>query len=214
MIRVLIVDDHILFQEGIASLLNKQSDMTVVGGAGSVKEAVVQSCLLQPDVVLMDFTLPDGTGLDATKAILSQRPSTKIVFLTVHTEDEHLIQAIRHGAKGYLLKNTPVTELLAYLRGLERGEAALPPTSVSRILDELAHQLPANVEPEPEIMGQLTARQLDVLRALKNGATNKQIAQNLVISEQTVKNHISHILTSLNLHSRHEAASFARRHNL
>jgi DNA-binding NarL/FixJ family response regulator len=214
MMRILVVDDHILFQAGIASLLNKQPDLTVVGGATSVKEAVAKACLLQPDVVLMDFTLSDGTGLEATKAILAERPSTKIVFLTMHEEDERLIQAMRYGAKGYLLKNTPVAQLLAYLRGLEHGEAALPLAFVSRILEEFAQQTPAYNGPEPEILGQLTSRQLDVLRQLKSGASNKQIATNLVISEQTVKNHISHILTVLNLHSRHEAASFARRYDL
>jgi DNA-binding NarL/FixJ family response regulator len=213
MMRVLVVDDHILFQEGIASLINKQPDLTVVGGAGSVKEAIAQSCLLKPDVVLMDFTLPDGTGLEATRAILAERPFTKIVFLTVHEDDERLFQAIRCGAKGYLLKNTPVTQLLDYLRGLAQGEAALPPSAVSRILEEFANSS-NHVESEPEILGKLTTRQLEVLHELKHGATNKEIAENLVISEQTVKNHISHILAVLNFHSRHEAASFARRYNL
>lgn len=211
MIRVLIVDDHILFQEGIASLIGKQPDFVVVGGAASVEEAIAESSRLQPDLVLMDFTLPDGTGLEATMAILAERPCTKIVFLTIHEEDERLFQAIRCGAKGYLHKNTPVTQLLAYLRGLEQGEAALSASSVARILEEFA-QSPAREE--PAVVSQLTTRQLDVLRELKNGATNKQIADTLVISEQTVKNHISHILNVLNLHSRYEAASFARRYNL
>ena len=213
--RVLVVDDHVLFQEGISSLLNKQPDLTVVGGAGSVKEAISKSLCLQPDVVLMDFSLPDGTGLEATQAILEKRPSTKIVFLTIHEEDERLFQAIRCGARGYLLKNTPVTQLLAYLRGLEQGEVALTSSSISRILEEFA-QLPIHEvsEPEPEIVSQLTARQLVVLRQLKSGATNKEIANSLFISEQTVKNHISHILSILKLNSRHEAASFARRYNL
>ena len=112
MMRILVVDDHILFREGITSLLNKQSDITVVGGASSAEEAITQARLLHPDVVLMDFNLSNGTGLDATRAILAEAPSTKIIFLTVHEEDERLFQAISHGAKGYLLKNTPITELL------------------------------------------------------------------------------------------------------
>ncbi|MBK8988310.1 MAG: response regulator transcription factor [Chloroflexi bacterium] len=213
MMRVLVVDDHILFQEGIASLLNKQPDLTVVGGAGSVKEAITKSLCLQPDVVLMDFSLPDGTGLEATQAILAQRPSTKIVFLTIHEDDERLFQAIRCGARGYLLKNTPVDQLLAYLRGLGNDEVALSPASISRILEEFA-QSPVHEASEPEIAAQLTARQIEVLRELRRGATNREIANNLFISEQTVKNHISHILSTLKLNSRYEAASFARRYNL
>ena len=213
MTRILVVDDHILFQEGIASLIDRHPDFSVVGGADSVNEALTQTRRLQPDIVLMDFSLPDGTGLEATKAILAEQPEIKIVFLTVHDEDERLFQAIRCGAKGYLLKNTPIYQLLAYLQGLEQGEVALPPSSVARLLEEFAQSIPP-AEPEPEIIGRLTARQLEVLRELRDGASNKEIATRLVISEQTVKNHVSQILSVLNLHSRYEAASFARRHRI
>jgi len=209
--RILVVDDHILFQESLASLIDKQPDFTVVGGASSVQEAVAKTRLLQPDIVLMDFTLPDGTGVDATKAILTEWPSVRIIFLTMHEENNLLFEAIRSGAQGYLTKNTPAIELLTYLRRLEQDVAAIPPEFVSRILKEFAHSHDAS---EPEIIASLTHRQLEVLRELKTGASNHEIAANLVISEQTVKNHISHILTKLNLRSRHEAASFARRHNL
>ena len=213
MMRILVVDDHLLFRQGIASLIDRWAGMTVVGDAGSVAEAVDEARRLKPDVVLMDFMLPDGTGLEATKAILAERPSTKIVFLTVHAEDERLLQAIRRGAKGYLLKNTSVTELVAYLRGVGRGEPALPPDAMARVMEAYAHA-PVGDGPEADLLEQLTARQMEVLRELKEGATNKEIASKLVISEQTVKNHVGRILRTLNVRSRHEAGRIARQFDL
>ena len=158
----------------------------------------------------MDFFLGDGSGLDATQAILAERPDTKIVFLTVHEDDDRLFEAIRYGAQGYLLKNIPAADLLAYLRGLERGEVALQPMLTSRLLKEFA-QLPARGVPDLEAISGLTARQRDVLHELLKGATNRQIAARLVISEQTVKNHVSHILAHLQLKSRHELIKLAHR---
>src|SRR5919108_1344281 len=140
--RILLVEDHILFQESLGRLLDSQSDMTVVGGATSVQEAVAKARQLKPDVILMDFTLPDGTGVDATEAILADVPSTKIIFLTIHEEDEKVFDAIRHGAVGYLPKNVTSSRLVGYLRGLERGEVAIQPEVTARILHEFA-KLPA-----------------------------------------------------------------------
>ena len=130
--RLLVVDDHILFREGLVSLIARQPDMLVLGEAGTVEEAVELSRRLRPDLVLMDFNLPDGTGLDATRIILADQPQVRIVFLTIYDEDERLFSAVRLGAKGYLLKNIPVTHLLAALRAVERGEAALSPDSRKR----------------------------------------------------------------------------------
>jgi DNA-binding NarL/FixJ family response regulator len=193
--RVLIVDDHVLFSEGLASLLNAQPDFSVVGQAGSVGEAIILARELCPDLILMDFGLPDGTGLEATQAILAERPTTMIVFLTVHEQDERLFAAIRSGAKGYLLKNVPVAKLLAHLRGLERGEAAISPTMTSHILGEFARMSPAHESSQVE-------------------ASNREIADRLCISENTVKNHVGNILAKLDLRNRREAASFARRYRL
>jgi two-component system NarL family response regulator len=210
---ILIVDDQVLFQEGLAKLIDGQPDLKVVGGAFSVRDAVEKTRLLKPDVVLMDFMLPDGTGLDATSAILAERPSTHIVFLTIHEEDDRLFEAIRYGAKGYLLKNIPISQLTAYLRGLERGEPAISPKLTAHILREFS-QTTARKEPPPDVLSHLTTRQREVLRELRNGASNRQIAHRLVLSEQTVKNHISHILEQLNLNDRYEAAEFARRYDI
>lgn len=212
MLRLLIVDDHILFLEALTSLIRQQPGFEVVGEAGSVADAVALSRLYKPDVVLMDFFLADGTGLDASAAILAELPNTKIVFLTAHEEDERLFEAIRYGAQGYLLKTTPANEMLSYLRGLERGEAAIHPVFTSRILEEFA-RLPQRKELTPTDLSKLTAREREVWGLLQNGATNRQIAARLVISEQTVKNHVSRILAKLNLCSRHEAVQWDSRNN-
>lgn len=211
--RILLVDDHILFQEGLANLIGCQPDMTVVGGASSVKEAINKASLLEPDVILMDFTLPDGTGVDAAREILAVRPSIKIIFLTVHEEDDRLFEAIRLGAEGYLLKDIPANKLIDYLRGIAQGEPAISPRLTSRILKEFAHT-PTPQELPSELAEHLTPRQREVLRALKDGASNRQIARRLVLSEQTVKNHVSRILRQLDLDNRYEAAEFARRYDI
>jgi DNA-binding NarL/FixJ family response regulator len=211
--RILLVDDHILFREGLVSLLNSQPDLEVVGQAGSVLEAINLARELQPDLVLMDFGLPDGTGLDATQVILADRSETKIVFLTVHEEDDRLFAAIRSGAKGYLLKNVPVAKLLAFLRGIERGEAAITPVLASRILEEFSRLGPPRGRERVET-GELTARELEVLKELATGASNREIADHLVIAENTVKNHMRNILAKLNLRNRREAAHFAQHQGL
>lgn len=211
--RILIVDDHVLFRDGLVSLLSAQPDFDVVGQAGSVSEAVAMARELGPDLVLMDFGLPDGTGLEATQAILADQPETSIVFLTVHEEDDRLFAAIRGGAKGYLLKNVPVARLLTYLRGVECGEAAISGAMTSRILSEFSRlEPPRNLDPLEA--GALTLREVEVLQELARGATNREIADRLIIAENTVKNHVSNILEKLNLRNRREAASFALRHGL
>lgn len=211
--RVLIVDDHVLFRDGLVSLLNAQPDFDIVGQAGGVQEAIAMAHDLKPDIVLMDFGLPDGTGLEATQTILADRPETSIVFITVHEEDERLFAAIRSGAKGYLLKNVPVAKLLAYLRGVQSGEAAITGAMASRILSEFSRLQPP-CWPERAEAGELTSREVEVLQELASGATNQEIASRLVISDNTVKNHVHNILTKLNLRNRREAINYARHHGL
>ena len=206
--RILLVDDHILFRQGIASLLDSQPDLSVVGEAASAPEAVELAHKLRPYLVLLDLGLPPGNGLDAMRAILADRPETNIVFLTVHEEDEMLFAAIRGGAKGYLLKNTPIAKLLPYLRGIELGEAAITPLLARRILDEFSRTKPSRELDDG--LGELTAREAEVLRELSTGATNGEIAERLIISERTVKNHVSHILSKLHLQNRREAVRFTR----
>jgi DNA-binding NarL/FixJ family response regulator len=212
MMRILLVDDHILVREGFESLLNSQPDFRVVGQAGSVAEAIVMARQLCPDLILMDFGLPDGTGLDATQAILAEQPEIKIVFLTIHEEDDRLFAAIRSGAKGYLLKNVSGAKLLTFLRRTEQGEPAISPDMASRILAEFSRLEPPRRERLET--DQLTLRELEVLKELASGASNREIADHLMIAENTVKSHVRNVLTKLNLRNRREATAFAHSQNL
>lgn len=209
MINILLVDDHILFREGMNSLLQGQPDITVVAQAGTAAEAVQYTVQHEPDIVLMDFTLPDGTGLDATRSILAEAPHTNIIFLTVHEEDERLFEAIRSGAKGYLLKNTPTNKLLSFLRGVQQDEAALMPHMVKRVLDEFARQTHSE-PPQDSRLLELSNREREVLRELASGASNNEIAERLSVSINTVKNHVSNILSKLRLKNRKHAADYFR----
>jgi len=208
-ITILLVDDHVLFREGLFSLLDPQPDIRVVGQAGSVSEAITLTRDLKPSLVLMDISLPDGVGPDAARAILADQPNTKIVFLTVHDDDERLFAAIRAGAMGYLIKNVRVAELLAKLRGVARGEAGLSPALARRVLEEFS-RTPAPRHIDPSEPTELTIREVEIVRELAGGATNREIARKLVISENTVRNHVRNVLGKLHLRSRYEIANYAR----
>lgn len=211
--RILVVDDQVLFREGLVGILRGHPELTVVGEASTVSEAIELARELKPDLILMDFTLPDGTGLEATEVILAERPETNIVFLTIHEQDNRLFDAIRSGAKGYLLKNVAASKLVDYLRGIERGEAAISLTMASQVLQEFYRQRRRSDAGRSEIEN-LTWREEQVFRELVTGATNQEIAERLVISENTVKVHVRNILAKLNLRNRREAASYARKYNL
>ena len=208
--RILLVDDHTLFREGLASLLQAQPDISFVGMTGSFQEAVEIASREHPDIVLTDFVLQDGTGLDVGRRILKLYPETRVVFLTVFDEDEKLFAALRIGAKGYLLKNVSVTNLLGYLRGVYRGEAALTPAMTSRVLTRFTKLSRPALPPVSRRIKGLTARELEVLREVCVGATNRAIADRLCISERTVKNHMSNIFAKLDLKNRRAAAHQAR----
>lgn len=213
MMRIIIVDDHNLFREGLAAIIQQERDIEVVGLVGSVKEAVDAVGTLKPDIVLMDFSLPDGTGAEATYQIIQQFPNCKIVFMTMSEKDEDLFAAIRSGAVGYLIKNMSPSKLVAALRSVQRGESALSRSMTLRVMEELSR----TKAPEPlndPALGRLTPREKDVLSELVAGKSNREIAESLVISENTVKYHIHSILDKLQLHDRNEAADFAREHGL
>lgn len=213
MIRTVIVDDHTLFREGLASIIQLEPDIEVSGLAGTVQEAVEIVRTLKPDLVLMDFVLPDGTGADATRMMLKEQPDCKIIFLTMSEDDENLFAAIRSGAKGYLLKNLSPSKLVTTIRSVQRGESALSRSMTLRLMEELSRTKEPD-RPGDSALAVLTRRELDVLRELTVGTTNREIANRLYISENTVKYHVHSILEKLNLPSRRAAAKFAKEHGI
>jgi len=209
--RLLIVDDHVLFREGLASIIRAEPDIEITGLAGTVRDAVEMAGRLKPDIILMDFSLPDGTGADATSQILNAHSSCGIIFLTMSEEDEDLFAAIRSGAKGYLLKDMHPSKLVTAIRSVYNGESALSRSMTLRLMKELSHTTKSdsfNVSPT------LTRRELDVLRAIATGKTNQEIGNELFLAENTVKYHVHSILEKLQLKSRRDAATYAREHGL
>lgn len=208
--KIVIVDDHVLFREGLAAIIRREPDIEIAGMAGTVQEAVETAHSVKPDIVLMDFNLPDGSGVEATRTILEEFPACKVIFLTMSEQDDDLFAAIRSGAKGYLLKNMQPIDLVAAIRSVQDGESALARGMTLRLMDELSRS-ENNARPSENT---LTLRELDVLRAIATGMSNQEIGKQLYISENTVKFHVHSLLAKLNLTDRKEAANFAREHGL
>jgi DNA-binding NarL/FixJ family response regulator len=210
-IKVLLADDHQLFREGLSGILKTQPDFSVVGEASDGVEAVVKARSLKPDLIIMDVSMPHMDGVEATRQILQERPDATIVMLTVRDEDEKLFEAIKSGAQGYLLKTIRSRDLLQLLQAAARGDAALTPQLGGRMLEEfrrLSRTQPLLAEEE---IPALTPREQDVLALVARGATDKEIADELVISIHTVKSHMRNILAKLHLCHRYEAAQYAQR---
>lgn len=209
--RVLIADDHPLFREGVARLIAEQTDMEVVGEASDGLEALVKARELQPDLILLDITMPGSDGLEATRLIKAELPETRIIILTQRDEGETLFEAIRSGAQGYLLKTLRSQQLLDGLRSVMAGGASISPVMTKHLMEELRHASPtaAGGETEP-----LTLREQEILTLIARGASNQEIADTLFLSLHTVKSHVKNILEKLNAESRHQAALYARRKGL
>ncbi len=212
---ILLVDDHPLFREGLSSLLNARPDFRVVGEAGSGPEALEQVRLLRPDMVLMDLNMPGMDGLEATVAIKRELPETKVVMLTMLGDDEKLFAAIKCGAEGYILKSTTSKEMIMQVRSALRGELALMPCLAAKIIREFAqgeHDLVSSTvsrHVSATVRDGLTLREIEVLRLAAKGVCNKEIANQLSISEHTVKAHMRHILEKLHVRTRAEASAYA-----
>ncbi len=206
--RVLLADDHPLFRDGVRSLLEARG-VEVVGEVNDGREAVEAALLLKPDVILMDITMPRLDGLEATRLIKARLPEVKIVMLTVSDEDRTVFEAIKSGAQGYLLKNLQANEFFDLLSGIERGEAPISKGLAGRILDEFARDRAERSE--QSLQEELTDRELEVLRCVSGGASNREVAAALRISENTVKFHMKNILEKLHLRSRAEVIAYAAR---
>ena len=212
--RVLLADDHELFREGLANIINAQPDFEVIGEARDGLEVFVKAQKLKPDLILMDIGMPGCDGVEATQRIKENLPEMIIVMLTVRDEDEKLFEAIKSGAQGYLLKSIRSRDLISMLRGVMRGEAAITPALWGRMLEEfrrMSHQQPKFTGDEQII---LTRREQEVLSLVAQGATDQEIADTLVISIHTVKSHMRNILSKLQIGHRYEAAQFALREGL
>lgn len=209
-IRLLVVDDHNLFRQGLIRILGDYPQLQIVGQAANGQDALALVGQLQPDVVLMDVNMPVMSGPDAVRQMQARYPGLPVVMLTVSERDEDLFDAIRAGARGYLLKNVGAAELLDALQRVHAGEAILAPSMAVRLLDEfrsMAEAAPREAAPAPA--GDLSERELDVLRLVAQGLSNKEIADALNLSEHTVKTHLANILEKLHLRSRAHAAAYA-----
>jgi NarL family two-component system response regulator LiaR len=209
-IGVLIVDDHALVRKGLLALLNVRPEVHVVGEAIDGMEAVHLASTQDPDVILMDLEMPTKDGITAIKEIREKQQESKILVLTSYTDDERVIAAIRAGANGYLLKTTTPDDLLQAIRRVHQGDLPLDPSITSTIV----RQLNRPSTPQTTRPGQLTEREMDVIKLVAKGLTNQQIATELAVSERTVSTHVSRILTKLQLENRTQAALYALRTGL
>jgi DNA-binding NarL/FixJ family response regulator len=212
-IRVVLADPHALFRRGVRLVLDDERDIEVVGECADGLEAVDRIVELVPDLVLMDVTMPGVSGIEATRRVRSLVPSVKVAILTVSESDDDLFAAVRAGATGYLLKEVSIEELPDAVRAVARGHSLISPSMASRLLGEF-NALSRRVEEQRGTAPRLSDRELEVLRLVARGLSNKDIAAELVIAENTVKNHVRNILEKLQLRSRMEAAMYAVREKL
>ena len=213
-IRVVIADDHALFRRGLHIVLSDAEDIDVVGEASDGDEAIGLCTELAPDVVLMDVRMPQTNGIEAAKAVREAVPGTKIVMLTISDEEEDLYEAIKAGASGYLLKEIPIDEVAEAIRSVHAGQSHISPSMATKLLTEFAAMARKDEERPQMPAPRLTEREMEVLTHVAQGMNNREIAKELFISENTVKNHVRNILEKLHLHSRMEAVVYAVREKL
>jgi DNA-binding NarL/FixJ family response regulator len=209
-IRVLLVDDHEVVREGLKALLNRREGMTVVGEAGTVAQSIEVAVSVKPDVVVMDLRLPDGSGIEACREIRSELPGTKVIMLTSYADQEAVMSSILGGASAYLLKQTRGSQLADAIEGVARGESLLDPAVTLRVLEEVRKSAEGKSKAaSPE--AQLTENEQKILHLIAEGKTNREIAAEIYLSDKTVKNYVSNILSKLNMKRRSEAAAYIAR---
>ncbi|WP_431967235.1 response regulator [Actinacidiphila sp. bgisy160] len=208
-IRVLLVDDQPMIRTGFRFILEAEPDLNVVGEAGDGASAVEDARALQPDVILMDIRMPRMDGVKATRTIVAAGLPTKVIILTTFDLDEHVVDALRAGASGFLVKDGPAASLIEAIRVVASGEAVIAPRVTRRLLERFARLDDGTADTTPPSLERLTGRELDVLRALTRGLSNAEIATELVVSEATVKTHVAHILEKFDLRDRVQAVILA-----
>ena len=206
-IRIFLADDHTVLREATAELLDHQTDMEVVGQAGTGEETVALVKALRPDIVVMDAAMPRMNGIEATRLIVSECPDTRVLVLSAHEDEEHVIPLLEAGATGYMPKTVSLDELIEAVRAARRGISVLPPTIASIVVHHISGD--TDYVPPP-----ITARETEVLLLVAQGLTNDQIAQRLNLSKRTIEAHLTHIYTKLNVYSRTEAVLLAQKKGL
>lgn len=213
-IRVLVADDHDIVRKGIRALLATEPDIDVVGEANDGAKAITEAARLRPDVILMDLVMPNVGGIDAIQAITAEQNTAHILVLTSFATDDMVFPAIKAGALGYLLKDSGPDELIQAIHEVHRGESSLHPTIARKLLQEIAGPAPQSNARAGDGVDPLTEREVDVLRLVAQGQSNREIGEELVISEATVRTHMSNILSKLHLASRTQAALYALREGI
>jgi DNA-binding NarL/FixJ family response regulator len=216
-IRVLLVDDQPLLRTGFKMILETEPDLEVVGEAGDGEVAVSQARVLRPDVVLMDIRMPRTDGVEATRRIVAARDGEgppRVLVLTTYDLDEYVVEALRVGASGFLLKDTPAEQLVDAVRVVAGGDAVVAPSVTKRLLDRFAQHLPTAGHDAPPQVPALTERERDVLMLVARGLSNSEIASHLVVGETTVKTHVSNVLAKLGLRDRVQAVVYAYENGL
>ncbi len=211
MLKILLVDDHEVVRLGLRTLISRHAQFEVVAEADNAADAVNKTQEFSPDVVVMDIRLPGKSGIEAPRDILSLRPETKVIMLTSYAEEDLLFEAISAGASGYVLKQIGSGELIQALERIGRGEALLDPTLTQRVFDRVRE---ASRKAEEEAFSPLTNQEVKILALIAKGKTNKEIAEDIFLSEKTVRNYVSSIFSKLGLSTRAEAAAYAVRHKI
>ena len=210
-LRLLVVDDHEVVREGLVALLSRREEFQVVAEAGTVAEALAATRRFEPDLVVMDVRLPDGSGIEACREIRAEFPATRIVMLTSYPDEEAVLSAILAGASGYLLKQIRGRDLVSALEAVGRGDSLLDPAVTERVLERVRRIASGDDKDE---LSELTPQERKILLLVADGKTNKEIATEVFLSDKTVKNYVSSILSKLNLQRRAQAAAFVARHRL
>ena len=210
-LRIMVVDDHEVVRQGLVALLDRREGLDVVAQAGTVAEAIAEAARFQPDLVVMDVRLPDGSGIEACRDIRAARPETRVIMLTSYPDEEAVLSAIIAGASGYLLKQVRGRDLVAALESVGRGESLLDSAVTEKVLQRVRNAASGGAADE---LSDLTSQERKILMLVAEGKTNKEIATEVFLSDKTVKNYVSSILSKLNLQRRTQAAAFVAKHHL